>query len=263
MLMDSRREAGISPCRQGWDAMKAHVSHQIHPMSPADRIPVVSTLVITLAAAFVAKQFWGSSLQVLFALNPYEVLNHSHFWRLGSYLFLHGDVLHLLLIIGGLYFFGRELELEWGSWVFLKYFVACGVGAGVCMVLLAPSSQFNSMGSSGALLGLLLGYALYFPKRTLFSSFRFETSMKAVLALYGALVLYISLQYTEKGIASLAPLGSLTVGFLYLNYYSLRCLTVRQLREYRAQQARKRYQVIDGGKIGTKGRRTHAENGRS
>ena len=57
-------------------------------------------------------------------------------WQLVTYLFLHGGIWHLLFNMLTLWMFGMQLERDWGTRRFLKYYFICGIGAGLCDVLL-------------------------------------------------------------------------------------------------------------------------------
>lgn len=87
-------------------------------------------------------------------------------WKLITYQFLHGNVMHILFNMLGLYFFGPPLERYWGSKQFTFFYLLCGVVGGlaylVLSVLLGNISPI--IGASGAVLGLLTACAILFPQ---------------------------------------------------------------------------------------------------
>ena len=101
-------------------------------------------------------------------------------WQLGTYMFLHGGLFHILFNMLALWMFGAELERIWGTRYFLKFYFVTGIGAGILTVLFsllpfAASQQLygsDVIGASGAIYGLLLAYALYFPDRPILHVFR-------------------------------------------------------------------------------------------
>ena len=90
-----------------------------------------------------------------------------------TYMFLHdGGFGHILFNMLALWMFGVELERMWGTRFFLKFYFVCGVGAGADhagAVVRCRCRSFDALytsltiGASGAIFGILLAYALYFP----------------------------------------------------------------------------------------------------
>ena len=78
---------------------------------------------------------------------------------------------HILFNMLALWMFGTELERTWGTRFFVKYYVITGIGAAAtaCSAAVAFSDGIYysvTVGASGAIYGLLLAYAMYFPHRT-------------------------------------------------------------------------------------------------
>lgn len=73
-------------------------------------------------------------------------------WRLVSYLFLHGGLSHLFMNLFGLVWFGRFVENIFGTANFLIIFLGSGILSGLTQVLMDPSGQ--AVGASGAVLGV-------------------------------------------------------------------------------------------------------------
>ena len=75
--------------------------------------------------------------------------------------------------------------------------------------------QSNVIGASGAIYGLLLAYALYFPDRPIYMYFVFPIPAKIFVAIMGAIAFFSSL--TESGgVANATHLGGLLVAYLFL-----------------------------------------------
>ena len=94
-----------------------------------------------------------NSVSSWFALQSDAVLYHFQIWRLVTYMFLHGDFLHILFNMFFLWMFGRELEHEWGGREFLKYYFICGIGAGLLNIIVSSSW---TIGASGAIYGIMV-----------------------------------------------------------------------------------------------------------
>jgi membrane associated rhomboid family serine protease len=59
--------------------------------------------------------------------------------------------------------FGDNVEDMLGPIRYLIFYVVCGLGAGVTHFLLGPTSNLPTVGASGAIAGVLAGYAVLFP----------------------------------------------------------------------------------------------------
>jgi membrane associated rhomboid family serine protease len=90
-------------------------------------------------------------------LFPGDVLAKGQWWRLLSYCFVHGGLLHLIINMYFLYSVGPMVERMLGPWRYLLLYLIAGFGGG-CAVLLAGSA---AVGASGALCGLLAAMAVW------------------------------------------------------------------------------------------------------
>jgi len=225
--------------------MRQHAYRQISFGGPLT--PVVKALIITCGVTFILQHLAGEKMLAIFGLIPYTVYNDLFVWQLVSYIFVHGDIFHLIFNLIALYVFGCELERRWNSWFFFKYFFICGVGAGISTVCLSPSMTIPTVGASGSIFGILLAYAFYFPNRKIYINFIFPIKVKYLVLLYGLLTFYFSFSRSGGNVAHIAHLGGMACGFIYLNFYSFKHLIMKQIRKYKARRIRKRYRVIDGG----------------
>jgi membrane associated rhomboid family serine protease len=189
-------------------------------------------------------------------LLPVAVTGDLEIWRLVTYMFLHGGLFHLLFNMLVLWMFGTELERIWGTQYFVKFYFVTGVGAGMLTVLFAllplgvaqEVHQSVVVGASGAIYGLLLAYALYFPDRPILLMALFPIPAKYFVMIIGAISLYSSFGSTG-GVAHATHLGGLVVGYLYLKgprnpsselkYYYLR---------WKFNRARRKFDVYSGGR---------------
>ena len=137
-------------------------------------------------------------------------------WQLFTYLFMHGGFSHLFFNMLALWMFGMELENTWGSRKFLTYYLVCGVGAGLCNLLVAPlfTAVGPTIGASGAIYGVLLAFGLMFPDRLIFVYFFVPLKAKYFVILY-MVIEFVSVGSTD-GVAHFAHLGGAIVGFIYL-----------------------------------------------
>lgn len=176
-------------------------------------------LVVTVGASVLAFAA-GGPLFEWFALWP--VGGGFAPWQLATYALLHGGLLHLAFNMYGLWMFGSALEQVWGPRRLLQYYVVCVLVAGLVQLLVASDSPFPypTVGASGGLFGLLLGYAMLFPHRTivlLIPPIPMPAWLFAVL--FGLLELTLGVSGQTSGIAHFAHLGGMVGGWLMLRYW--------------------------------------------
>jgi membrane associated rhomboid family serine protease len=182
--------------------------------------PAVKALTIGCVIAFVLQVFdqWAGSpaFTYKFGLTPAMVTENYYLWQLVTYIFLHAGIFHILFNMLGLYMFGSELESIWGTKEFTKYFFICGIGAAVASVLVGPHSVATTIGASGAIYGLLLAYGVLFPNRIIYLYMIIPIQAKWFVVIFGAIAFLSSMSASGSGIAHIAHLGGMLVGFLYL-----------------------------------------------
>ena len=113
-----------------------------------------------------------------------------------------------------------------------------GIGAGVSQILagLIPAGPFSSLyvaqtiGASGAIYGILLAYALSFPNRPILIYFIFPVPAKILVAIMGGISL-ISAMEGGGGVAHVAHLGGLVVGYVYLKTGGANPLAIETARD--------------------------------
>src|SRR4030065_1040653 len=190
--------------------------------------PVIKNLMIIMGAVFLFQKAVEISLPEIyysfvfcFALVPALIWYKYFLWQLATYIFLHGGFFHLLFNLFALWMFGGELENYFGSKKFLRYFLFCGIGAGLCTVLFTPYAyqRIPLIGASGAVYGLLLTFGWLFPNRLIYIYFLFPIPAKYFVIIFGLLeFFYFSAEGTGGGIARLTHLGGLLFGLIYMAY---------------------------------------------
>lgn len=148
-------------------------------------------------------------------------LTPAHFWR-GyiwqpvTYMFLHGGLFHLLFNMFVLWMFGMTLESTWGSRRFLKFYFICGIGAGLLNAVITPGSPVPTIGSSGAIYGLLMAFGILFPNQLIYIWAIFPVRAKHFVIGIGLIELLTAMSTTQSGIAHFAHLGGMLFGLVYM-----------------------------------------------
>ncbi len=183
--------------------------------------PLTQALIVANVLAFLLEQVLGNAVTGWFALWP---LSTGLFmpWQLASYAFLHGGLTHLAFNMFGLWMFGSELERIWGARR-LAVFYAVSVLAAAAMQLTVTAvlgSHVPTVGASGGLFGLLIGFAMVFPHRKIVPLLP-PIPMPAWLfvTLYGLVELTLGVTGTASGVAHFAHLGGLLGGWLAMRYW--------------------------------------------
>jgi membrane associated rhomboid family serine protease len=153
----------------------------------------------------------GGVLESALAFRPVEFLERP--WSPLTYMFVHGDFWHFFFNMLVLFFFGPPLEERWGSTEFLKYYLVAGLG-GALLCLLDPRSAV--IGASGAIYGLMLAYALYWPDNPVYIWGIFPVKVKWLVLALAAFSIFGALGSFGSGVAHWAHLGGFALGFLYL-----------------------------------------------
>jgi len=190
---------------------------------------MIKNLMIIMGAVFLLQMVFNGWINYYFGLIPVLVWKKYYLWQLATYIFLHGGITHILFNLLALWMFGGELESLWGSRKFLRYFLFCGIGAGICTVILTPYQFIPVIGASGAIYGILLAFGWLFPNRLIYIYFLFPIPAKYMVIIFGLIELFSSMQGTGGGIAHLTHLGGLLFGLVYMAYPTIR-LKIR--REY-------------------------------
>lgn len=160
----------------------------------------------------------GSALAPLLVLQPLG--NGFLPWQLVSYMFLHADLSHIFFNLFALWIFGQALENLWGTKRFLMYYFLTGIGAGIIQLFVSSGS---TIGASGAVFGILLGFGMMFPDRRIMLLFPpIPIKAKYFVGIYGALELFNGLTRVDSGVAHFAHLGGLLVGFILIKLWGLK-----------------------------------------
>jgi membrane associated rhomboid family serine protease len=184
--------------------------------------PAIKNLMIIMGAVFLVQMLVRGWIEIYFGLVPILVWEKYFLWQLFTYMFLHGSFFHILFNLLALWMFGGELENYWGSKKFLFYFFFCGIGAGICTVVLTPYQFIPVIGASGAIYGILLAFGWLFPNRLIYVYFLFPIPAKYFVIIFGLIEFFSSIGGAGGGVAHLTHLGGLLFGILYMLYPTVR-----------------------------------------
>jgi len=162
----------------------------------------------------------GLSMARYLGVVPFAVVR-GWIWQPFTYMFLHSptEILHLGFNMLMLWMFGTELERHWGSRAFLRYYLVCGVGAGIfatALGLLWGDPSIPVIGASGAIFGLFIAYGIVFAERTILFMLIFPMKAKTMALIMFAITAFYTFTQPASGVSHFAHLGGAVVGYLYL-----------------------------------------------
>lgn len=206
-------------------------------------IPVATkNIIIINVLIMIMTSLSGDFMYEKFALF-YPTSPFFHWWQPVTHMFMHGGFWHLFFNMYTLYFFGRVLEERWGAKKFLVFYFVTGLGAAlvhtgvewlqmhhwmnqVAEGYIAAQAKIHALkmtptvGASGAIYGVLMGFAVLYPDAVMSLIFP-PISMKAkwFVLVFAAIELLTGVSGVGGGIAHFAHLGGLVFGYLLLLYW--------------------------------------------
>ncbi len=98
------------------------------------------------------------------ALGPNDVIPVPEGYTLLTYMFFHGDIIHLSSNMLFLWVFGDNVEDAMGHVKFLVFYILCGIAAGLTHAFIQAGSQVPLIGASGAVAGVIAAYLILHPR---------------------------------------------------------------------------------------------------
>lgn len=188
---------------------------------------------------------YGLDLEQIFGLHFFMAPSFK-LWQPITYMFLHDGFQHIFFNMFAVWMFGRIMEVQWGSKRFLRFYLLCGIGAAltqeICqyihyemalsqyaMVSIGSSTipmkayldTILTVGASGAVYGILLGYGMTFPNNEIFI-IPIPVPIKAKWLIIGYVILELGLGIRNSAadnVAHFAHLGGMLAGFLIMLYW--------------------------------------------
>ena len=202
-------------------------------------------LIILNIIVFIATLINQEFMTAEFALF-YPTSRYFHWWQVLTHMFMHGGFWHILFNMYTLWLFGSVVENIIGSKKFLLFYFICGLGAAglhlgveflqmqsfmegaalgnsVALQNIAVIKLTPTVGASGAIYGVLIGYAMLFPASKMTLLFPPVTlSAKWMVIVFAAIELLTGVTGTVAGVAHFAHLGGMLIGWLMIFYWRKR-----------------------------------------
>jgi len=185
---------------------------------------VIKQLLIANGVVFVA-QHLSPWITLLGSVSPTAFV-HGMLWQPFTYMFLHDpqNPFHLIFNMFMLWMFGSQVAAIWGAKRFLRYYLTCGVGAGVLIALIpyllvwagmrSPHSLgISTLGASGAIYAVVLAFSLIWPDRTIALMFP-PVSFRAIWLI--PIMVGVDLLMGPSNVSILGHLSGAGIGWLLL-----------------------------------------------
>lgn len=201
--------------------------------------PVTKNLLIINVVMFIFTLVNEELMISVFAMF-YPASRFFHFWQPLTHMFMHGGWMHILFNMYALVMFGSVIERALGSKKFLVFYFVTGLGAAALhtgvqylqaqyFLTQATSSSLAvyhdmlrtpTLGASGAIFGLLVGFAMIYPDSILTLIFP-PVSLRAkwFVLIYVAIELLLGVRGVTDGVAHFAHLGGALFGWLLLMWW--------------------------------------------
>ena len=199
-------------------------------------IIIINVLVMIMTA--LNEQYMIANFALFYPTSPFFKP-----WQIITHMFMHGGFWHIFFNMYTLFIFGTVLERIWGTKKFLVFYFVTGIGAAllhtgvqfieaqVYMSQIADGSQqaaaayqalkyTPTVGASGAIYGVLLGYGMLFPNDVLQLLFP-PVALKAkwFVLIFAGIELLTGVFGTHDGVAHFAHLGGMLFGWLMILYW--------------------------------------------
>jgi len=190
------------------------------PMRFSGMPPVIKALVVANIVVFLLQALVGPEFTYTFGLVPARVVEHRWVWQPFTYMFVHRAFFHLLFNLFALWMFGLPVEMQWGPREFLKFYLLCGVGAGLINVALTPGSPLPVIGASGAIYGLLVAFGMLYPDSVVYLYFFFPVKAWHMVLFFAGMEFLAGMSGGSPTVANFAHLGGMLIGYVYIRWWS-------------------------------------------
>jgi membrane associated rhomboid family serine protease len=175
----------------------------------------VKIIVFNILVFLVTSYLWPKGFYYL-AMIP-SFVRHGYIYQPFSYMFVHGSFSHLFFNMLSLFIFGTMVEKRIGSKEFLLFYLLTGLFSGIISFISYYLGGMNVVlvGASGAIYGVLLLFAVFFPYSVIFVFGILPVRAPILIIIYALIELYSQVFSRGGNVAHLTHLSGLVFAYLY------------------------------------------------
>ena len=196
---------------------------------------IILNLAIWLVLVIGSKIVPGLEAKVstTFGISPSITFQNLYVWTFLTYAFVHFGFWHVFNNMLWIFFFGPQIERDFGPRQFLIFYLVCTFGAALLSIFYKEIANIPAptIGASGAVMGILVAYGMSYPNQSVYLFGVFPLKVKylvmGIVFIQFALVLQ---EGNSSGTDYTAHIGGLLTGFLYMKMPSTSFRRVRSRR---------------------------------
>jgi hypothetical protein len=193
---------------------------------------LVAINILMFIATLINENFMVANFAMFYPASPFFKP-----WQILTHMFMHGGFWHIFFNMYSLLMFGSILERSLGPKKFLIFYFVTGLGAvalhtGVewmqARVFIANGAAgayqqllvTPTLGASGAIYGVLIGFAMLYPQARLILIFPpIPVKAKWLVIIFAAIELFSGINGIQDGVAHFAHLGGMLFGWLLIRWW--------------------------------------------
>lgn len=193
---------------------------------------LVAINILMFIATLINENFMVANFAMFYPASPFFKP-----WQILTHMFMHGGFWHIFFNMYSLLMFGSILERSLGPKKFLIFYFVTGLGAvalhtGVewmqARVFIANGAAqayqqllvTPTLGASGAIYGVLIGFAMLYPQARLTLIFPpIPMTAKWLVIIFAAIELFSGINGIQDGVAHFAHLGGMLFGWLLIRWW--------------------------------------------
>lgn len=193
---------------------------------------LVAINILMFIATLVNENFMVANFAMFYPASPFFKP-----WQILTHMFMHGGFWHIFFNMYSLLMFGSILERSLGPKKFLIFYFVTGLGAvalhtGVewmqARVFIANGAaqayqallMTPTLGASGAIYGVLIGFAMLYPQAQLMLIFPpIPVKAKWLVVIFAVIELFSGINGIQDGVAHFAHLGGMLFGWLLIRWW--------------------------------------------
>lgn len=193
---------------------------------------LVAINILMFIATLINENFMVTNFAMFYPASPFFKP-----WQILTHMFMHGGFWHIFFNMYSLLMFGSILERSLGpkkylifyfvtglgavalhtgvEWLQARVFIANGIAQAYQQLLMTPT-----LGASGAIYGVLIGFAMLYPQARLTLIFPpIPMTAKWLVIIFAAIELFSGINGIQESVAHFAHLGGMLFGWLLIRWW--------------------------------------------